>query len=132
MKTTFSLINQCVHGLISRIFSTDATLVCEGQTIKAHRLVLSASSGVFRQMFKGNNGLFKSGDPVIMMWEIKAEDLKLLINFMYEGQVNVPRDNLSTFLALAERLQVRGLAQQPTNNGFVSTTSEARNPSTTR
>ena len=83
-------------------------------------------------MFKGNNGLFKSGDPVIMMWEIKAEDLKLLINFMYEGQVNVPRDNLSTFLALAERLQVRGLAQQPTNNGFVSTTSEARNPSTTR
>lgn len=121
-----------VHRLISRIFSTDATLVCEGQTIKAHRLVLSASSGVFRQMFKGNNGLFKSGDPVIMMWEIKAEDLKLLINFMYEGQVNVPRDNLSTFLALAERLQVRGLAQQPTNNGFVSTTSEARNPSTTR
>ena len=113
-------------------FFTDATLVCEGQTIKAHRLVLSASSGVFRQMFKGNNGLFKSGDPVIMMWEIKAEDLKLLINFMYEGQVNVPRDNLSTFLALAERLQVRGLAQQPTNNGFVSTTSEARNPSTTR
>ena len=121
-----------VHRLISRIFSTDATLVCEGQTIKAHRLVLSASSGVFRQMFKGNNGLFKSGDPVIMMWEIKAEDLKLLINFMYEGQVNVPRDNLSTFLALAERLQVRGLAQQPTNNGFVSTTSEGRNPSTTR
>ena len=120
-----------VHRLISRIFSTDATLVCEGQTIKAHRLVLSASSGVFRQMFKGNNGLFKSGDPVIMMWEIKAEDLKLLINFMYEGQVNVPRDNLSTFLALAERLQVRGLAQ-PTNNGFVSTTSEGRNPSTTR
>ena len=82
-------------------------------------------------MFKNNNGLFKSGEPVIMMWEIKAEDLKLLINFMYEGQVNVPRDNLSTFLALAERLQVRGLAQ-PMNNGFVSTTSEARIPSTTR
>ena len=30
----------------------DATVICEGQTVRAHKLVLSACSGVFRQLFR--------------------------------------------------------------------------------
>ena len=51
----------------------------------------------------------KSDHPVVLLWDVKAEDLKLLFNFMYEGQVNVAQEHLTDFLALAERLQVRGL-----------------------
>ena len=59
----------------------------------------------------------KNDNPVVLLWDVKADDLKLLINFMYEGQVNVAQERLSTFLALAERLQVRGLTTSDKNNG---------------
>ena len=52
---------------------------------------------------------------------MKAEDLKLLFNFMYEGQVNVAQERLSTFLTLAERLQVRGLTST-TGDGVLNRT----------
>ena len=103
----------------------DATVVCEGQTVRAHKLVLSACSGVFRQLFRssssalagggggggagghghmmngGNTGGAGAGNgsmmggilndhshPVILLWDVKADDLRLLFNFMYEGQVS--------------------------------------------
>ena len=94
----------------------DVTLICEGQAVQAHKLVLSASSGAFKSLFKLN---LKSdgGQPVIFLWDIKVTDLNLLLNFMYEGEVNVAQENLNSFLALAERLQVRGLT---TNNNLVT------------
>ena len=59
--------------------------------------------------------------PVILLWDVKADDLKLLFNFMYEGQVNVAQERLSTFLTLAERLQVRGLTST-TGDGVLNRT----------
>ena len=91
----------------------DVTLICDGESIQAHKLVLSASSDAFRRVFK----TFDEKNPVIFMWDIKIGDLKLLLDFMYEGQVNVGQDNLNSFLALAERLQVKGLT---TNNNIAS------------
>ena len=40
---------------------------------------------------------------------------------MYEGQVNVAQERLSTFLTLAERLQVRGLTST-TGDGVLNRT----------
>lgn len=97
----------------------DATIVLDNgrQVLRAHKLVLSASSAVFRSLFRNTNAVLKSSnEPCIFMLDVKAEDFKSLLNFMYEGQVNVAHDNLNDFLALAEKLQVRGLTNASNNN----------------
>jgi len=115
----------------------DATIFCEGQLVRAHKLVLSASSTIFRQLFRNNDQSLlhhsQTVEPVLMMWDVKAEDLKLLLDFMYQGQVNVAHENLNSFLALAERLQVRGLTSNiASNNSHRTTTNSLHNSNSKR
>merc|ERR1719493_540803 len=44
---------------------------------------------------------------------------------MYHGEVNVKQDNLNSFLAVAERLRVRGLCQNEGPAGSSSFTEPA-------
>ena len=91
----------------------DVTLYCEGgQEIMAHKVVLSACSVTFRQLLKSSPGKH----PVIVLWDVLPWDLSCLLDFMYQGQVNVKQDNLKSFLALAERLKVSGLCQDAGDN----------------
>lgn len=115
----------------------DATIFCEGQLVRAHKLVLSASSTIFRQLFRNNDQSLlhhsQTVEPVLMMWDVKSEDLKLLLDFMYQGQVNVAHENLNSFLALAERLQVRGLTSNiASNNSHRTTTNSLHNSNSKR
>ena len=91
----------------------DVTLFCEGgQQVMAHKVVLSACSVTFKQLLKSIPGKH----PVIVLWDVLPWDLRCLLDFMYQGQVNVKQDNLKSFLALAERLKVRGLCQDAGGN----------------
>ena len=44
----------------------------------------------------------------------RYSDLVSVLNFMYQGEVNVAQDNLNTFLSVAEELQIKGLTQNNT------------------
>ena len=44
---------------------------------------------------------------------------------MYAGQVNVAQENLTSFLAVAEELQVKGLSQNPLENDKPSSKSQS-------
>lgn len=103
----------------------DTSIICDngGQVIRAHKLVLSASSAVFRQLFRNVAVNKSSNEPMIFLLDVKAEDFRALLDFMYEGQVNVAHENLNEFLALAEKLQIRGLTS---NNNVRSTTNNKR------
>lgn len=48
--------------------------------------------------------------PVIIFRNVKFEDLAALIDFMYQGEVNVVQDQLASFLTTAELLAVQGLS----------------------
>lgn len=52
-------------------------------------------------------------------------DLAAILDFMYHGEVNVKQDHLNSFLAVAERLKVRGLCQ---NDGGSASGSKAPTP----
>ena len=105
----------------------DVTIVAEGKHLKAHRLILSACSEAFKDLFK-SSGSKLAKDPVVMLWDVSAEDLESLFDFMYKGRVYVSQDRLDNFLALATRLQVKGLTK---NSGSGSDVEEISPPKST-
>ena len=87
----------------------DVTLACgDGQTIEAHRVVLTSGSLLFQNLLRQNYS--RASHPLIYMRGLKTSDLNLIVDFLYQGEVNVPQDKLNDFLALAEELQLKGLS----------------------
>jgi len=85
----------------------DVTLVCEDSQIQAHKVILSACSEFFRSILKKN----PHQHPLLYLKGVRYKDLVSLLSFMYLGEVTVAQGDLNTFLAVAEDLQVKGLAQ---------------------
>ncbi|XP_037071333.1 longitudinals lacking protein-like [Pollicipes pollicipes] len=84
----------------------DITLCCEGQRVRAHRMMLSACSPYFRDLLKNN----PCQQMVIFLKDTSAADLLAIIEFMYKGSVNVAQSQLASFIKTAEMLQIRGLS----------------------
>jgi len=94
----------------------DVTLACEdGQQVEAHKVILASSSPFFLNLLRRN----KHPHPLIYMRGLKSEDLMAMIDFLYFGEANVNQENLDSFLAVAEELQLKGLmgssAEEETN-----------------
>lgn len=88
---------------------TDVTLACEGQTCKAHKMVLSACSPYFKSLLEEN----PSKHPIIILKDVSYLHLQAILEFMYAGEVNVSQEQLPAFLKTAARLKVKGLAEPP-------------------
>jgi len=77
------------------------------QHIQAHKLILSACSPFFRGVLRQN----PHAHPLLYLKGVGFSELQAVLNFMYHGEVNVAQEELNTFLAVAEELQVKGLTQ---------------------
>ena len=85
---------------------TDVTLACEDQSIKAHKVILSACSPFFKRLFKNH----PNPQPLIYMRGVKSNDLVSVVDFIYQGEANIFQGQLENFLALAEELELKGLS----------------------
>ena len=84
----------------------DVTLACEdGQQVEVHKVILAASSPFFQKLLGRN----KHPHPLIYMRGMKSDDLLAIVDFLYGGEANVFQENLDSFLAIAEELQLKGL-----------------------
>ncbi|XP_042875592.1 longitudinals lacking protein, isoforms A/B/D/L-like isoform X11 [Penaeus japonicus] len=93
---------------------TDVTLACDGKFYSVHKLVLSTCSDYFCAMFEKT----ACKSPVIVLKDIKCEDLEALLDYMYLGEVNVRQSDLASLIKAAENLRIKGLAvpdDEPTN-----------------
>ncbi|XP_059088640.1 protein abrupt-like isoform X1 [Tigriopus californicus] len=102
----------------------DVTLVTGGQTIRAHKLVLSACSPLFRSMLKKNT----HPQPMIFIHGVRYADITAILNFMYHGEVNVSQEDLPTFLAAAEELRIRGLSDKNNLDGDLEPGEDSSSP----
>lgn len=93
--------------LLDQSHLTDVTLSAEGRTIRSHRVVLSACSSFFSELFRTLDPPYH---PVIVLPGTSFGALVALLTFMYSGEVNVYEEQISTLLALAETLGIKGLA----------------------
>ena len=71
----------------------------------AHKVILASSSPFFLNLLRRN----KHPHPLIYMRGLKSEDLVAMVDFLYFGEANVYQENLDSFLAVAEELQLKGL-----------------------
>ena len=86
----------------------DVTLCCgpDGtDRLRAHKVILSACSPFFRGILKNN----PHENPLIYLRGVTMEDLNAMLNFMYHGEANITQEDLNSFLAVAEDLDVKGL-----------------------
>ncbi|XP_071515086.1 uncharacterized protein [Panulirus ornatus] len=84
----------------------DVTVACDGKFYPVHKLVLSTCSDYFEQMFERTS----CKHPIIVLKDIRHEDLEALLNYMYVGEVNVLQSDLSGLIKAAECLRIKGLA----------------------
>lgn len=85
---------------------TDATLACNGKFYNVHKLVLSTCSDYFSAMLDQTN----CKNPVVVLKDVKCQDLEALLDYMYLGEVVVRQSDLSTLIKAAEGLKIKGLA----------------------
>lgn len=89
--------------LLDRGCFTDVTLACEGQLIKAHRVVLCACSTFFDSILTNR---YTDKDPIVIMKDCKFEDIRCLIEFMYKGEINVEHVSILLLFAKDFRLLI--------------------------
>ncbi|KAL1461546.1 hypothetical protein WDU94_013431 [Cyamophila willieti] len=93
--------------LLERESFCDVTLACEGKHIRAHKVMLSACSTYFDAIFSQHI----ENNPIVVFKDVRFEDLKALVQFMYKGEIKIENTQLTSLLKTAEELRIKGLAE---------------------
>ena len=95
-------------------FLYDVTLVSDDHNkIAAHRLVLSTSSEFFKDIFKHN----QHSHPLLCLDGISSEELQNILEYIYNGEVEIHQENLDKFMAIAHRFKLGGLIENTLEEG---------------
>ena len=103
----------CFKKAHSQLEFSDVTLVSDDdKQIKSHKFILSSCSPVFRKILVNN----PHQHPLIYLDNVKHEELRSIIDFIYLGEAEVAQDDLENFMKVAARFQMKGLALNEMTN----------------
>ena len=86
----------------------DVTLATEdGQEIKAHKIILSAGSYFFSDIFLRNN----HPNMYIFLKGVSKPELLQVTEFLYNGEASISKDEVKDFFETAQFLQIKGLQE---------------------
>lgn len=91
---------------------TDITLVVAGEEIRAHKIILAASSLYFRRLFNSSPDETKTDRIEIVDFE--PQTVKAMLEYMYRGVITKPEwvsgiEFYSNLLIVADKYQLDGL-----------------------
>ena len=85
----------------------DVTLVSSDQKqVSAHRLVLSACSEFFKNIFNNNNS---HSHPLLYLDGVDHSEINLMLDYIYQGEVQIYQEHLDRFLDVAKKFKLEGL-----------------------
>ena len=96
---------------VSNSFSTlrkennfyDVNLVSDDdQVVSAHKVVLSASSEFFKSVLRKAD----HSKPMIYLNGVDFKELNNILDYIYEGEVQLYQDDLGNFLGVAQKLKI--------------------------
>ena len=105
------LLSKCAQFREQGAF-IDVYLKVREEVFSAHRIVLAASSDYFHAMFA--HGMKESNQEVIELKDesISAAALKIVLDSIYSGDLQVNDENIFDVLVAADHLQVTSVVQQ--------------------
>ena len=112
-----SNVNKSFRNLRSQDDFIDITLVGDdSKHVVAHKLVLSTSSEYFRNIFSNNKKYFQS-HALVCLAGLNYGDLSNILDFIYQGEVQIQHQDMDRFLKIAKRLKIYGLIEgdEPTD-----------------
>ena len=86
----------------------DVTIACDGAEVRAHKLIMSASSPLFKRIIKNSN----HPNQYIYLHKLHPQDLTSIINFVYTGETKVEANSIQRFMTSASDLQISGLVSE--------------------
>uniref|UniRef100_A0A2M4C5G7 BTB domain-containing protein n=1 Tax=Anopheles marajoara TaxID=58244 RepID=A0A2M4C5G7_9DIPT len=92
--------------VLENLLLVDCTLAAEGKFLKAHKVVLSACSPYFATLLSQQY----DKHPIFILKDVKFQELRAMMDYMYRGEVNISQDQLAALLKAAESLQIKGLS----------------------
>ena len=104
----------------------DVTLVSsDQQQVSAHRLVLSACSDFFKTIFHSNT----HSHPLLYLDGVDNREINLMLDYIYQGEVQIYQENLDRFLQIAEKFKLDGLlAENSKNENYYNDYNESIDP----
>ena len=91
---------------------SDVTLIGDDfQPLWAHKVVLSSCSEYFKNVLYNSRN---HSNPVLCMEGLSKADLTNILDYSYNGELQILQEDLDRFLTIAERLKLDGLTGQET------------------
>ena len=99
-------MRECLRHLREDKRLSDVTLVSDdGQHIQGHKIILSAGSNFFADIFMKSN----HNNMLVYLKGISSYKLEPVIDFIYNGEVFITQEQLKVFIETGKELQVKGL-----------------------
>lgn len=107
MQVRWADHDKLIGGTFKSLFDdealTDIRLCCKDGVLEAHKLVMATCSPYFRKIFEDNRDI----RMVVLVNGVKTSEMKLLLEFMYKGRVQIEPKMFHKISGLAEQLEVK-------------------------
>ena len=113
-------LREMLHDMMKSDQLTDVTLVCDDKKqFKAHKIVLSACSSVFKSIIKD-----LPQNSVIYLRGIHHQEMESILEFMYLGVATFYQERMNEFLNVAKNLEIKEICKDVEFDGENSSTEE--------